>query len=174
MTPDESARRMADRLAAVDWTLRYDRTYSRLLLMSEYLRRAAWWAQHLQCEDDWPFFDIAARVCPGIRANETVVAALGEQLQQARLPNLVRDTCAWAVHWAYARVTADGPSALDDPFEPLVMLYERGGPFTLSTGFVDIDGAGVPRKTWRDHLKAEPVVALDHARLDQKDAARRA
>ncbi|WP_406117957.1 hypothetical protein [Streptomyces anulatus] len=46
----------ADNVAA------FQHTHSRALLMREYLRRAALWAQAHGAEQSWPFFDIAERV----------------------------------------------------------------------------------------------------------------
>ncbi|MEU9047091.1 MULTISPECIES: hypothetical protein [unclassified Kitasatospora] len=59
-----------------------------------------------------------------------------------------------------------------DPFEPLVLLDERGGElvpdesraFTFAAVRVQI-------KPWREHLSAEPATALDPATLDALDAA---
>lgn len=34
---------------------------------------------------------------------------------------------------------------LDDPYEPLLLLFERGGCFTTAHGFIDLDEASIPR-----------------------------
>lgn len=171
MTLSEPSR-TADRILALDWVSSFDRTYSRVKLMSEYLRRAAWWAQATGRPDGWPFFDIAAAVDGSVRADPAVLARVTERLAQLPISATVRDTCLWAVHWSALKASSGSAlPALDDPFEPLLLMYERGGEFTTSSGFIDVDGAGVPRKTWRDHLKDEPVVSLDLATLDALDAA---
>jgi hypothetical protein len=59
---------------------------------------------------------------------------------------------------------------LEDPFEPLILMYERGGGFATENGFVDVDMAGIPLRSWRDHLSSQPIVELDAATLDRLDA----
>lgn len=44
------------------------------------------------------------------------------------------------------------PSHLEDPFEPLLVMFEWGGGFTGCGGFIDLGGSSVLQKTWRDHL----------------------
>lgn len=167
--------RLAERLCAINWEMGFDRTLSRVRLMSEYLRRSAHWADALGCVDRWPFFDIAAEVDPGVRADAALVARVEEHLaNDGPSWTVVRNTCLWALHWAALPAGAQvsgriSGAGADDPFAPLLLMYERGGGFTLSTGFIDIDAAGVRRRTWRDHLKPEPVVSLDPAVLDELD-----
>jgi hypothetical protein len=173
MIEDSLEARMAERLCAIDWTSHYDRTYSRLLLMREYLRRSALWAQEYGCTEGWPFFDLAACVDPSVRADPEAVGRLNDCLAEIPLWEVVKETCVWALHWAALTGSkGDQLPRLDDPFEPLVAMYERGGGFSLGgAGFIDIDAAGVRRKTWQDHAKADPVVAIDTTTLDARDVA---
>jgi hypothetical protein len=162
------------RLLTVDWksdfmiSLGYAR--SRARLMREYLRRAAWWAQELGDTDKWPFFDIGGLLAPEVHA----APELAEQLE-----TLIHNRIGWpslrvasraALRWA-ALLDAGIPlpPQLEDPFEPLLLMFERGGGFTTEAGFIDLGGSSVLQKTWLDHLSAEPVVTLDQATLDALD-----
>ena len=53
------------RLLAVDWDsdfmISLGHARSRARLMSEYLRRTAWWVNELDDTRQWPFFDIVGR-----------------------------------------------------------------------------------------------------------------
>lgn len=55
------------RLGLVRFEESLDHNGSRLVLMREYLRRSALWAQVLVCAGKWPFFDIATAVDPSAR-----------------------------------------------------------------------------------------------------------
>ena len=57
---------------------------------------------------------------------------------------------------------------LEDPYESLLLMFERGGGFT-EPGFIDLGGSSVLQKTWRDHCAAQPVISLDVATLDALD-----
>ena len=61
------------------------------------------------------------------------------------------------------------PPQLEDPFEPLLLMFERGGGFTTEAGFIDLGGSSVLQKTWRGHLSTQPIVSLDQATLDALD-----
>jgi hypothetical protein len=162
------------RLLAVDWKadflIRLGYARSRGKLMQEYLRRAAWWAQGLDATGQWPFFDIAGLVEPGLHAPPE----LAEQLEimihdRIGWPSL-RVTCRAALRWAALLDTGiPVPPHLEDPFEPLLLMFERGGGFITEHGFIDLGASAVPQKTWRDHLAPHPIISLDQAALDALD-----
>lgn len=170
MTQPEGVEAVAARLRAIDWQENDDRTRSRVALLREYLRRAARWAGHLDSLAEWPFFDIAARVNSAIRADPDLVARLNNHLARQPIWNDVRRTCEWTLHWAALRAApgVDLP-ALEDPFEPLIRMYERGGGFTRESGFFQVDLAGFPRRSAEDYLALSPLLDLDDAALDEID-----
>lgn len=168
MTPTDAAIRLSERLLAVDWgNGGFDHRLSRVKLMAEHMRRAAWWVRELGCEG-WPFPDLARCANPAIRADPTVVLAFEGAL--APVTSDVKRVCVCALHWA-ALTAAPGVALpeLPDPFEPLLWMFERGGGFVSESGFIDVGLASVRWQTWRDHLREEPVVALDLATLDRLD-----
>ena len=162
------------RLQAVDWTggsgFRHRR--SRVRLMAEYLRRTALWAQALDATSEWPFFDIAAHLEPSIQVPEDQAKELElliySHIGWTSVDRLVRA----ALHWAALKDAGiPTPPGLEDPYEPILLMFDRGGAWTTEAGFIDVDGAAVRKQTWRDHLTAEPITALDPATLDALDEA---
>jgi hypothetical protein len=162
------------RLLAVDWDpdfmVSLGHARSRARLMSEYLRRAAWWVNELDGTSNWPFFDIAGRWAPAVHASPE----LAEQLDTliCNSPDWQGGACRAALRWA-AMLDAGIPlpPGLEDPFEPLLLMFERGGGFTGCGGFIDLGGSSVLQRTWRDHLSTEPVASLNVATLDALDRA---
>jgi hypothetical protein len=162
------------RLLAVDWTgeASFDHARSRAGLMREYLRRASWWAQALRATDEWPFFDIAAHLAPQVYAPEELAGRLEELISTGIGWPSVVDTCRNALRWAAVLDAAVlVPGHLPDPFDPLLWLFERGGGWTTESGFIELGGASVRRRTWRDHLSTEPTVTLTQSTLDALDQA---
>lgn len=169
---NEAAAGLTARILAIDWSGGDDRTRSRVALMKEYLRRSAWWCTELGSED-WPFCDIAALVDPAVRADADSVRRVEAALARPEVPSVVRSSCVWALHFAALRDAGVVLPGLPDPFEPLILFYERGGAFGRDgTGFIDVDLAGVPVKTRQDHLVPDPRVRLDRETLDALDGGR--
>jgi hypothetical protein len=168
---DTNARTTLDRLLAVDWSgegsLAHRR--SRIKLMREYLRRSAVQARQLGVTDVWPFFDVAEYAARGTTVPADLAARLGELTSgPARYPAVAR-SCWGALHWGAAMDAGALPADADDPYEPLLLFFERGGGFYLEEGFIDVEGGSVVRKTWQDHVDTEPL-DLSPAVLDAFDA----
>jgi hypothetical protein len=164
------------RLRAVDWTgaSGFEHRRSRVRLMAEYLRRAAQWAEALDATGEWPFFDIAAHLEPSIQVPEDQAKELEALISNhVGWPSVDR-SCRAALRWA-ALKDADVPlpPGLDDPYEPLLMMFDRGGGWTTEAGFLDVDGSAVRQQTWLDHLTTKPAVTLDQPTLNTLDAAHR-
>ncbi|MFD9688047.1 hypothetical protein ACFWXO_20070 [Kitasatospora sp. NPDC059088] len=165
-----------ERLADIKWTnLEGHNAHvaSRARLMVEYLRRASLWAEVLGGPPKWPIFDIAGALAPDVQVD----AELAERLEEFLLANVggieTENACHAAVRWATLR---DTPGVrlpdLPDPFEPLLLVYERGGEVIAdeSRAF-NFGGRAVRIKPWREHLSTEPATALDPATLDGLDDA---
>jgi hypothetical protein len=41
---------------------------------------------------------------------------------------------------------------LEDPFEPIIVMYERGGDFSSEHGFLQVDARSFRGKSWQEHL----------------------
>jgi hypothetical protein len=171
---ESRAARTVSRLQAVDWAgdTNLEHLRSRAALMKEYLRRAAWWAQELDASEEWPFIDIAAHVAPGAHVPDDLARQLETLIHDRVGWPSVADTCRNALRWASALdAGAVMPGQLEDPFEPLLLLFERGGGWTEESGFIDLGLASLRRRTWRDHLTSEPATGLAPSTLDALDDA---
>jgi hypothetical protein len=169
MTDIELAERLALRARAIDWAaVREDRLQSRVSLMKEYLRRAALWQQRLNGEWDWPFWDIAQRVNPAVRATPEALKLLDDTL--AVRSALIADTWMWMLHWAVLRAAGGAADDPPDPFEALLWFYERGGGFYPEKGFIEVDGTLFRRGPVDGYLTQQPFAYLDVRSLDELDA----
>src|SRR4051794_36543569 len=140
MKQRDSARELFERLESVEWEGHDLHTFSRLLLLDEYLRRAALWASTLGCPEKWPFFDIAACVDPSVRADPRLVQETEARLDEAGASWYAQEIAPWMLHWAELKSRGDiALPDLDDPFEPLLIMFERGGGFYSEHGFLTVD-----------------------------------
>ncbi|MGW7022602.1 hypothetical protein ACWGGS_25125 [Streptomyces decoyicus] len=178
------ANALVERIIAINWHTAgdsFEHGTSRAWLMREYLRRAALWVQELQKEehrpffdvaqsDRWPFFDIAQRVDPLVRADEEVASRLDEFLSEHASSLLVGRVCRAALNWkSLSEESLAKFPDLPDPFEPLILLFERGGGFWIENGFIDFVASRVRLATWDEHVAAEPLTLLDVGTLDALD-----
>ncbi|MFE5811674.1 hypothetical protein [Streptomyces sp. NPDC056491] len=163
----ESALALAARLERADWVGSFDRTRSRVALMREFLRRSALWAGATG-STEWPFFDIAGRIDPSARIDDESVKGVAERigLQQP----VVLNTVTWALNFAVLSDTTPVLPDLPSPFEPLVLMFERGGGFGLDgSGHIEVDMAAIARGTVEQARERAPL-DLDGAGLDALDA----
>lgn len=160
------------RLLAVNWKddAAFDHRSARMRLMREFLRRSAWWAQQFGAPSAWPFYDMADYVAPGVTVAEDL---------RIRLEELIRTQVGWpaaavvcraAVHWAAVLDAGVRPDGGEDPYEPLLLFFERGGLFTTESGFIEVSGGSVRRRSWQEYLDSKPadisptaLAALDEA-----------
>ncbi|MEE1930901.1 hypothetical protein V1J52_22420 [Streptomyces sp. TRM 70351] len=99
--------------------------------------------------------------------------ALEDHLDTIGARTSVRETCKGAVRWPALAPTAQAQvPAADDPYEPLLLLYERGGLFSVEGDFIDLTGIMLLLGRMDGHVATEPVVHLDNATLDALDGSR--
>jgi hypothetical protein len=162
------------RLEQAAWHEPMERTGSRLALMREHLRRSALWSRHLGSES-WRFFDVAGAVDPTVWADDSLVERV---LAVARGYPVVGKTCVYALRFAVLRDRGVELPELPDPFEPLVLLYERGGGWARDCSgiFIEIDMCGLPIRNVEHWLAAEALPSLSSgslAELDERFTERR-
>ncbi|MEU4694882.1 hypothetical protein [Actinoplanes sp. NPDC023714] len=171
MTPDEAVDAMAARLSTIDWERHGDKAWSKAALLKEYFRRASLWAAAFHYDTGGPFFDIAAQVDPAIRADQQVIDALVEKIAAGRGGWNVKQLTPFLLHWAALRATPGValPPDLEDPFEPLILLFERGGGFHTEHGEVNLEWKSVSMSGWRDRAGSPPLRSLTREALDEID-----
>ncbi|MEU1596296.1 hypothetical protein ABZ468_26405 [Streptomyces sp. NPDC005708] len=169
----ELSRTVLDRLRAVgwygDWDVASARTRSRALLMREYLRRAALWAKEYGVEEEWLFFDVTEFADPAFRLDREPAGELEEFLEhKVSTPSTAR-TCRGAVRWAAAAAAhGDRLPALPERYEPLLLMYERGGGYSIEE-FIDLYGVMIPYGNFESNLGVEPFLSLAPSTLDALD-----
>ncbi|MGW7091494.1 hypothetical protein [Streptomyces sp. NPDC054874] len=175
---------LVDRITAINWQeaeLSFTHGPSRAKLMREYLRRAALWVQELEKKnltspfgagqpEDWPFVDIAHRIDCSVRPSAELAARLNDFLSEHASAPLTGKICRFVLSWASLpdEVLSRFPD-LPDPFEPLIILFERGGGFWVENGFIDFVDYRVRLSGWQEHLDRQPLPSLDASYLNSLD-----
>ncbi|GAA3091849.1 hypothetical protein JOF29_006915 [Kribbella aluminosa] len=177
MTDTAASERLLARLVAAKWDdeeaeeLNY---LSRGRLANEFFRRKAAWANALGVTDRWPFSDIAVAFDPAVATDsvwlERLESAIGRELQP-----LVRKVVTDIFRWVSL---GDRPKErfpeLDDPYEPMVQVFERGGEFWEGQGGIELPIGPLLYLDIADRL-AQPPFAIDAAtlaELDERDRTR--
>lgn len=125
-----------------DW-LRRDHA-SDVILMHEYLRRSALWAQALNLTGAWPFFSVAAKALP----DQPRPDGLFQQFKahEAETHGHYEFWTQWAIsgylHWSVAAKMLR-EYGLPAPYEPLIRLMERGGAFRRTGGMIEVGGGSI-------------------------------
>lgn len=166
-----AAERMVERLRAVKWDddAAFAQQASRARLTREFLRRTAQWALTLGAEQGWPFSDLAGAVDPEVAVDPALLARL-EPDESSGDPYPVQPDIATAiVRWA---ALGDLPRQrfpqLDDPYEPMLALFDRGGGYARGAGFIELGFVSFPIRSVAERAGLEPV-PIDAATLDALD-----
>lgn len=136
------------------------------MLMREHMRRAALWADAYGAAEHWPFFDVAHFAEPDLLLDGDVESELDEFVTTVT-PSSIRVLCRAAVRWAAVR-SGELPD-LPHPYEPVVIMFERGGGYSIEE-MIDLYGVSVPYGDLTRSLKLEPFVSLDRFVLDTFDS----
>jgi hypothetical protein len=154
----EAVEQLCRRVGQIEWGQDDRAAALHVRLAREYLRRSALWAQRLARSGDWPFFDIAQAVDSGLRADADLLATAREALEANGASWWGQRICEWALHFAALPPDQGG---LPQPYEPLLVLFEKHGDFTTESSVMNLDYAiGLPFGTWQEHLSQTPVVDL--------------
>ncbi len=148
-----AAERMVDRLVAVEWDddMAYARQRSRARLVREFLRRTALWARELGAEDGWPYSDLAGALEPELTVDPNQLARL--EIDPATCGDfpIEPDLGALIVRWAaLGELPRQRYPHLDDPYEPLLSLFDRGGSCRKLAGWIEMGYGEFPVGTLDD------------------------
>ena len=170
VTDTAAAERVVERLVAVHWdgTARAQRR-SRARLTREFLRRTAQWALAAGAEEGWPFSDLASAVDPKVVVDPALLARLELDPSSDDPFPVPPQMAAVIVRWA---ALGDLPRqqfpGLEDPYEPLLALFERGGGYAVANGFIELAFISVPIRSVTERASLEPL-PIDEATLDGLD-----
>ncbi|MFD7154194.1 hypothetical protein ACFV9C_06340 [Kribbella sp. NPDC059898] len=145
---------------------------SRRQLASEFFRRKAVWANALGITERWPFSNIALALDPSVESDPTWVERLedesGHELNNPLVRKVITDMFRWASLGGrpYERFPE-----FDDPYEPMVQVFELGGEFWNGQAGIELPIAGVVYGSLDDRLAQAPIPidAETLATLDDQD-----
>lgn len=168
---------LRDRITAVKWEYDASRRRSHEALFKEYLRRQVLWLDALDLTDHYPWYDIPQLINEDIRANIDATNRVRQHitLQVMNATMIITGVLESALHWMALDEVNALPHDLPNPYEPMVILYERGGTFTVEDMFgrfvigYDAMGPSLPRGPWRRWYQDQPFVELDATVLDKLD-----
>lgn len=139
-------------------------------LLEEYLRREVLWGEAAGCPWKWMFGDYAECINPSVRAPEEALERVKNHLKYG---DIVQTSCINALHWAALKDIIDLEVVYDLPdlFEPLLVLYGRGGSFVIRHGFFEIGGVSIHiGDNAKEKFKGiKPLLSLDKVTLDTID-----
>ena len=88
------------------------------------------------------FLNVAAAVLPDLG---TVTADVDSAMADLRGPfGVLRSVCRWFLEWETVRESREivGLDLLH-PYEPLIVMFERGGQFQRESVFIDVSSVGL-------------------------------
>lgn len=130
-------------------------------LMREYVRRVALGQQALKVTQTRPFFDIAEKINPKIRADSEMLNGLHEHFRDVPNPWMQR-IGEWALHFATLQDSlVTYCFNLPAPYEPLIVLFERGGTFTIKHEGILLNGGTMSIRDWQEQTSSTPIIRLD-------------
>ena len=140
-------------------------------LLKEHLRRSILWGEAADCPWKWMFGDYAECIDPSVRAPDEAVEQVKRHITVEGYQGPVQMTCVNALHWAVLKdaMNLEAAYGLPDLYEPLLVLYGRGGYFLTRHGFIEIGGFSLligAREKYRD---IKPLLSLDKVTLDVID-----
>jgi hypothetical protein len=126
------------------------------------------WADALGVPKEWPFLDLAVVFDPAVE-NDPVWMQRLEADSGHQLWTMSRKVVADMFRWASlgGRPRERFPD-FDDPYEPMIQLFERGGEIWPGHGAIEFYLGSVPYRDIAERL-SQPPVAIDAPTLDALD-----
>ncbi len=162
-----------ERITAVTKTRHPGKRWSHVALFKEYARRMALWAEALHLSrSDWLLTSIAQQITPNLVLSANEMAELDTYFAEygihPPLARVLESSVAWS-HVAKSDIVKG--YQLPDPYEPMLIFFERGGDFQWHpNGFWAISEAfGVGNVDIETYAIASPFAELDPDELDEID-----
>ncbi|GAA1781950.1 hypothetical protein [Streptomonospora arabica] len=159
---------LAERIAGFTFVEDPRKQRSQIALFEEYLRRSALWFRAVPGAA-WPFGDLAAALAPSVRADDALVRRVDEALPLDQSKEVV-DSCLNALHFEALKASAAQLPDLPAPYEPLLLMYERGNGVHTTQIYFQIGASGVRKGPPEDFASTAPLPSLDSTTLDAIDA----
>jgi hypothetical protein len=178
MTDTSTGERLLARLVVASWgdeDAEWRHFLARRRLANEFFRRKAEWAKALGVTEQWPFADIALAFDPSVKTDPTWVERLeaesGYELNNPLVRRVVVDMFRWV---SLGQAPYERFPEFDDPYEPMVQVFELGGEFGNSSTGIELPVGPVVFRSL-DFRLAQAPLAIDAgtlAELDEKDRVR--
>jgi hypothetical protein len=164
------------RIITTEWKRDFTRVNSQLVLVREYLRRAALWAKTLEIAEKCDreiVFDIAFEIDPEVRASNDAISKLEAHLRKLEVSRWLEQACLYALHWCALLEQKESvvvDYGLPDPYEPLLLAYERGADMYPEHGLmILVNGYGIYRQKCEKYSRYSPLEDLTSEALDKLD-----
>jgi hypothetical protein len=171
VTDMTAAEQMTERLLAVKWDddTAFAKRSSRARLAREFLRRTAQWALALGAEREWPFGDLAGALDPQVTVDPALLERLRPDAASGDPFPVPERLGAAMIRWAaLGELPRQRFPQLDDPYEPMLELFDRGGAYGRSSGMIDLGFIEFPIGTLAERAELEPA-PIDASTLDGLD-----
>ena len=163
-----------ERIRSISWESDFSRQKSQTALLHEHWRRMVKWTEFLNCREQWLFGDLASCIDSNLEIDESKIQKLKQDLELLRmyLHPFIRRVCINFVRWETLKEGSSlvEQSNLPDPYEPIILMFERGGIFYTESGYFDLSGAGIPRPTWEGIHDNILEIKITPEELDNFDA----
>jgi hypothetical protein len=178
-TQNTSVEQAIARIKAIDWNQDNSNTrqISHIKLFREHVRRTVLWFRALDLDfkgSGWPSVDIAARIDTSLidegrdeDRDEELIKLLGVSGHGYA----IRYFPVCYVHWAMVQNRPEIMQiALPAPYEPVIMMFERGCRFPKREfDLYNFWGGGIPLGRPESYYDKAPYTDLDSAALDRED-----
>lgn len=162
-----------ERILRFDFTKDDIASRANAALFREYLRRSVLWSDATGCKMS-KFDDHASCIDRSVRAPDDAVEQVRQHIVVWGKNAPVQIMCVYALHWAALKDTMDLEETygLPDPYEPLLVLFDRGRDFYMENGvcFVGTFPFSLFKKEYYRNMK--PLLSLDEDTLNAIDQAK--
>jgi hypothetical protein len=148
-----------NRIYAIEWGTEKLEASVYMDLLDEYFRRASQWMQHINCDNDWPFFDIPRYVDSTIRIEKKIVNDMRSYIvKQKGSDYFSLNICEFYLQWVMLNNSISlAKFNLSPPYEPLIVMYEQGAFLCAENGGFGIKGGIIGVKNWRYYIDRPPL-----------------
>ena len=164
-----------ERIMSISWESDFSRSESQYALFCEFFRRMAKWTEFLGCREQWLFGNLANYVDSNLEIDRSKIDRLEQHLKNLGLHFLIIRVCINFVYWEMLekRFSLMKESKLPEPYEPIILMFERGGIFDTEHGYFDLSGIGIPKPTWKSSYNNISEIKITPEELDRIDAEKK-
>ncbi len=163
-----------ERIMSIDWKYDYSRQESNFNLFWESLRRMTKWTEFLNCREQWFFGDLASCIDPNLQIDKNKIGKLDRELKESYTYPFRKIIFINFVRWETLEEKSSliKQSNLPDPYEPVIMMFERGGNFRPDKVNFEVSGIATGRPSWKFCYNL-PEIKITPEELEKMDAEKK-